>query len=71
MNKNLGYLHFWGTFICAYGVFFPMHFLGLSGMPRRIPDFPDAYSGWNYVSSFGSYISVFAIVLFFVVIYET
>ena len=34
MNKNLGYLHFWGTFICAYGVFFPMHFLGLAGLPR-------------------------------------
>ena len=35
MNKNLGYIHFWGTFICAYGVFFPMHFLGLAGLPRR------------------------------------
>ena len=35
MNKYLGYIHFWGTFICAYGVFFPMHFLGLAGLPRR------------------------------------
>ena len=35
MNKHLGYLHFWSTFICAYGVFFPMHFLGLAGLPRR------------------------------------
>ena len=35
MNKTLGYVHFWGTFICAYGVFFPMHFLGLAGLPRR------------------------------------
>ncbi|MBN8703599.1 MAG: cbb3-type cytochrome c oxidase subunit I [Bacteroidetes bacterium] len=35
MNKKLGYLHFWITFICAYGVFFPMHFLGLAGVPRR------------------------------------
>ena len=35
MNKHLGYIHFWGTFICAYGVFFPMHFLGLAGLPRR------------------------------------
>ena len=35
MNKNFGYIHFWGTFICAYGVFFPMHFLGLAGLPRR------------------------------------
>ena len=35
MNKTLGYVHFWTTFICAYGVFFPMHFLGLAGLPRR------------------------------------
>jgi cytochrome c oxidase subunit 1 len=35
MNKKLGYLHFWTTFVCAYGVFFPMHFLGLAGVPRR------------------------------------
>ena len=35
MNKKLGYLHFWLTFVCAYGVFFPMHFLGLAGVPRR------------------------------------
>jgi len=40
-------------------------------MPRRIPDYPDAYAGWNYVSSFGSYISVFAILIFFVIVYET
>jgi cytochrome c oxidase subunit 1 len=35
MNKKLGYLHFWITFVCAYGVFFPQHFLGLAGVPRR------------------------------------
>jgi cytochrome c oxidase subunit 1 len=40
-------------------------------MPRRIPDYPDAYAGWNYLSSFGSYVSVFAIVIFFIVCYET
>ncbi len=38
MNKKLGYVHFWGTFISAYGVFFPMHFLGLAGVPRRYYD---------------------------------
>ena len=48
-----------------------MHFLGLAGMPRRIPDYPDAYIGWNYISSFGSYASVFSIAIFFIVIYET
>ncbi|MFT6735437.1 MAG: cytochrome c oxidase subunit 1 [Polaribacter sp.] len=35
LNKNLGYIHFWTTAICAYGVFFPMHFIGLAGLPRR------------------------------------
>ena len=35
MNKNLGYIHFWVTVVCAYGVFFPMHFIGMAGLPRR------------------------------------
>ncbi|EDP97421.1 cbb3-type cytochrome c oxidase subunit I [Kordia algicida OT-1] len=35
MNKNLGYVHFWVTAVCAYGVFFPMHFIGMAGLPRR------------------------------------
>ena len=35
LNKNLGYIHFWVTAICAYGVFFPMHFIGMAGLPRR------------------------------------
>jgi len=48
-----------------------MHFLGLAGMPRRIPDFPDAFSGWNLVASFGSYISAFSAVLFFYIVYVT
>lgn len=69
--ENLAILHFWCTFVGVNLTFFPLHFLGLAGMPRRIPDYPDAYSGWNYVASFGSYISVFALLLFFVIIYET
>ena len=47
-----------------------MHFLGLAGMPRRIPDFPDAYSGWNSIASFGSYISAFGAIFFFYVVYD-
>jgi cytochrome c oxidase subunit 1 len=69
-NETLGKIHFWLTFIGVNILFFPMHFLGLAGMPRRIPDYPDAYAGWNYVSSIGSYISAFAALLFFYIIYR-
>lgn len=50
--------------------FFPMHFLGIAGMPRRIPDYPDIYWGWNYVSSVGSLVSVFGIIVFLIIIYD-
>jgi len=63
-NETLGRLHFWLTFIGVNITFFPMHFLGLAGMPRRISDYPDAFAGWNYVSSWGSYLSYAATLIF-------
>jgi cytochrome c oxidase subunit 1 len=69
--ERLGKLHFWITFIGVNVTFFPMHFLGASGMPRRIPDYPDAYAPWNEVASYGSYISAVGIVLFIYIVFKT
>jgi cytochrome c oxidase subunit 1 len=69
-NETLGKIHFFSFFIGVNITFFPMHFLGLNGMPRRIPDYPDAFLYWNQIASFGSLISAVSTLLFFYIVYE-
>ena len=66
-----GKVHFWMLFIGANLIFFPQHFLGAQGMPRRYPDYPDAFWGWNFVSSIGAYIAAASMLVFFYVCWRT
>ena len=63
-DETLGQWQFWITFIGVNVLFFPQHFLGMAGMPRRIPDYPDAYAGWNMVSNIGGAISLVGALMF-------
>jgi cytochrome c oxidase subunit 1 len=70
-NETFGKIHFWTTFLGVNLTFFPMHFLGLAGMPRRIAEYPDAFAGWNYVASVGAFISYASTLWFVFVVFHT
>jgi cytochrome c oxidase subunit 1 len=69
ISSRLGIIHFFIMFLGVNITFFPMHFLGLAGMPRRIPDYPTAYAYFNYIASFGSLLSAYGIILFHFIIW--
>ncbi|MBC9034271.1 cytochrome c oxidase subunit I [Sphingomonas sp. JC676] len=65
-NELLGQIHFWVFFIGVNVMFFPMHFLGLQGMPRRYPDYPDAFAYWNHIATIGYMIMAASMAVFFI-----
>lgn len=69
-NETLGQIHFWSFFVGVNITFFPMHFLGLSGMPRRIPDYPASFYEWNLVASYGAAITLASTFLFVYIVYD-
>jgi len=66
MNETLGKLHFWLFFIGFNGTFLPQHWLGILGMPRRVPVYDPQFTSWNQFSSYSSYLMTFGILLFFI-----
>ena len=70
LNEYLGKVHFWLTFISVNLTFFPQHFLGLAGMPRRYSDYSDCFYAWNKVSSLGSFMTILRVILFVVILWE-
>ena len=69
-NEFLGCVHFWIMFVGVNLVFFPQHFLGLQGMPRRYVDYSDGYAYWNYVSSVGYAITAVGVLVFLIMLAE-
>ena len=69
-SEALGKIHFWIMFVGVNLTFFPQHFLGLAGMPRRYVDYPEVFTGWNQISSYGSFLSGFGALFFLYLIWE-
>jgi len=69
-NEVLGAIHFWLMFVGVNVIFFPQHFLGLQGMPRRYVDYPEAFTYWNRISSYGYLIMLAGMFVFFVLLAE-
>jgi len=69
--EKWGLIHFWVFTIAINLVFFPMHFLGLAGMPRRISDYPDGYAEWNSLISIGSFLTAFSLFILLYIISVT
>jgi len=69
-NEAIAKVHFWVMFISVNLTFFPQHFLGLAGMPRRYIDYPEAFALWNRISSYGAYLSSVGAVLFLYLVFE-
>lgn len=69
-SEILSQIHFWVFFIGVNLTFFPMHFLGVAGMPRRIPDYPDAFYFFNKISTWGAEMSAFSLVIFLFLVFE-
>jgi heme/copper-type cytochrome/quinol oxidase subunit 2 len=67
-NERIGKLHFWVFFSGVNIAFFPMHFLGLAGMPRRVPDYPSAFKEWNEIATYGTFIALTSVLIFYFMI---
>jgi cytochrome c oxidase subunit I len=69
-SEVLGNIHFWITFVGVNLIFFPQHFLGLQGMPRRYVDYPEAYAYFNYISTMGYFITIVGVAVFLVMLVD-